>query len=121
MKAELKNKQLNEWEVTLDNGDKRIFIGNSTHTTEESVLSEYKPKTEEQIKILEEEHNSRMKIEEAKQYLNDTDWMVTKVTETKLQEELGYVPEGTTATLVEKYRDISIKRYEARKLINGNM
>jgi hypothetical protein len=68
------------------------------------------------------EYSKRNKIKllnEAKQYLADTDWMVTKVSEIKLQEELGYVPEGTTAELAEKYKDISIKRYEARELINN--
>ena len=112
----IRNIERNKWEYEI-NGTKHIIFMKEGDT-EQDVIDALKPPTESQIEEQKAKILKQRKIDEAKQYLSDTDWMVTKVSETKLQEELGYVPEGTTIALIEKYKDISQKRYEARQLIN---
>jgi hypothetical protein len=113
----IRNIERNKWEYEI-NGTKHIIFMKED-ATEQDVIDALKPPTESQIEEQKAKTLKLRQINEAKQYLADTDWMVTKVSEIKLQEELGYVPEGTTAELAEKYKDISVKRYKARELINN--
>lgn len=65
-------------------------------------------RTDEEITLAE----NKQKIFEAKEYLNDTDWVVIKLNEASLKEK-------DIDLLLEKYADILTERDVKRNLINS--
>jgi len=69
--------------------------------------------TESELKqLVDEDFNIEMEKEkyEAQKYLNETDWIIAKISETMTSGE-------DTAELIEKYKDEISKRKECRNLL----
>lgn len=100
----------NEWSFEEDGVVNTIFMPlDATAADVEVALT---PLTEEQIAEIEAMDTKLNQIEDAKQLLADTDWVVVKIQEASL---LG---EDTTALLAQ-YQDVLDARVEARATINS--
>lgn len=108
---EVKHLEGNRWEYTIGGETKTIAIATED---KEEVIKALTP-TEETIAIEKARYEKLKTIEDSIKYLKKTDWVVTKTAETYFKELRGYVPEGTTLKLEEKYKDVFVKREECRE------